>query len=574
MNLLNGACWLPCLMRDGTVEYRPPADMANPDVINLACPRADFQAGAYQFLLGLLQTALPLADHGEWLDYLIEPPSPDALQEAFAPLESAFELDGDGPRFMQDKDPLEDGNATTVSALLIDAPGKNTLKNNKDFFVKRGRVDVMCEACAALALFTMQASAPAGGRCHRVGLRGGGPLTTLVMPESADASLWKRLWLNVVPSKKLIQQGQNWTTPHPEDPDLFFWIADTRISDKKGTEVLPEQVHPLHAYWSVPRRFRLLFEQDECRCDLCGREVDQIVRQVRSINQGANYDGPWQHPLTPYRRDPKKPAKPPWSKKAQRDGLGYRHWSSFVLSDYDGSGALPAAVVTDYISHKQKLVDESYRWGDDVPGLLKQMRIWASGYDMENMKPRGWYSVEMPLINLPPSSQDILRAWVQQLTGLSQQVASDTRKQIKAAWFKRPADADADADAKAKAKGDMRQVDKQFFSVTHDAFFHTVSRLATILQEEAETTAIPADIAQSWYLSLCRQAFAIFDDQALSGAQENMNWQRATGARRQLQGFLSGRSKGSKTVKDFISQHGFEPTAKADKTSLTQGGAA
>lgn len=564
MNLLNGVRWLPFLMRNGTVEYRPPADMANPDVINLACPRADFQAGAYQFLLGLLQTALPLADHGEWLDYLIEPPSPDALQEAFAPLESAFELDGDGPRFMQDKDPLEDGNATTVSALLIDAPGASGINKNTDFFVKRGRADAMCEACAALALFTMQASAPAGGAGIRVGLRGGGPLTTLVMPESADASLWQRLWLNVLPSNKLVQPGQRWSTPRSDDPDLFFWIADTRISDKKGTEVLPEHVHPLHAYWSVPRRFRLLFEQDECRCDLCGREVDQIVRQVRSIKQGANYDGPWLHPLTPYRRDPKKPAELPLSQKGQPGGLGYRHWPGFVLNDPEGSGALPAAVVTDYISHKQKLVDESYRWGDDVPGLLKQMRIWASGYDMENMKPRGWYSVEMPLINLPASSQDILRAWVQQLTGLSQQVASATRNQIKAAWFKRPAD----------AKGDMSQVDKQFFSATHDAFFHTVSRLATILQEDAETTAIPADTAQSWYLSLRRQAFAIFDDQALSGAQENMNWQRATGARRQLQGFLSGRSKGSKTVKDFISQHGFEPTAKADKTSLTQGGAA
>lgn len=564
MNLLNGACWLPCLMRNGTVEYRSPADMAHPDVINLACPRADFQAGAYQFLLGLLQTALPLADHGEWLDYLIEPPSVEALQQAFAPLESAFELDGDGPRFMQDKDPLDDVKETTVSALLIDAPGASGVNKNTDFFVKRGRVEAMCEACSALALFTMQINAPAGGAGIRVGLRGGGPLTTLVMPESADASLWQRLWLNILTVEKLIQPGKSWTSPHPEDPDLFFWMAATRISNKKGTEVLPEHVHPLHAYWSMPRRFRLLFEHSECRCDVCGRETEQVVRQVRGKKQGANYDGPWLHPLTPYRRDPKKPAELPLSQKGQPGGLGYRHWPGFVLSDPEGSGALPAAVVMDYISHKQQLVDEERRWGEDVPQLLKQMRLWACGYDMDNMKPRGWYSVEMPLMELPASSQDILREWIQQLTGLAQQVASATRNQIKTAWFKRPSD----------AKGDMSQIDKQFFAATHDSFFYTVSRLAFILQEEAETRAMPSDIAQSWYLSLRRQAFAIFDDQALSGAQENMNWQRATGARRQLQGFLSGRSKGSKVVKDFISQYGFEPTATADRSSLTQGGAA
>ncbi|WNK20568.1 type I-E CRISPR-associated protein Cse1/CasA [Halomonas piscis] len=564
MNLLNGARWLPCLMRDGSVEYRPPADMAHPDVINLACPRADFQAGAYQFLLGLLQTALPLADHGEWLDYLIEPPRPDTLQKAFAPLESAFELDGDGPRFMQDLDPLDDVKDTSVSALLIDSPGASTITKNIDLFVKRGRVDAMCEACAALALFTMQVNAPAGGAGIRVGLRGGGPLTTLVMPESADATLWQRLWLNVLPSSRLVQQGQRWTEPRSDDPDLFFWIADTRISDKKGTEVLPEHVHPLHAYWSVPRRFRLLIEPDKCSCDLCGRETDRIVRQVRGKKQGANYDGPWQHPLTPYRRDPKKPAELPLSQKGQPSGLGYRHWPGLVLNDPEGSGTMPAAVVLDYINHKQKLVDEERRWGEDVQALLKQMRLWISGYDLDKGKTRGWYSVEMPLVELPESSQDILREWVQQLTGLAQQVASATRNQIKAAWFKRLAD----------AKGDMSQVDKQFFSATHDAFFHTVSRLTAILQEKAETTVMPADIAQSWYLVLRREALALFDDQALSGAQENMNWQRATDARRQLQGFLSGRSKGSKAVKDFISQHGFAPTAQTEKSPLTQGGAA
>jgi CRISPR system Cascade subunit CasA len=192
------------------------------------------------------------------------------------------------------------------------------------------------------------------------------------------------------------------------------------------------------------------------------------------------------------------------------------------------------------------------------------MRLWISGYDLDKGKTRGWYSVEMPLMELPASSQDTLRAWIQQLTGLAQQVASATRNQIKAAWFTRPSD----------AKGDMSQVDQQFFAATHDVFFSTISRLASVLLNSADAVHMPPDLAQGWYLTLRRESLALFDDQALSGAQENMNWQRATGARRQLQGFLSGRSKGSKVVKDFISQHGFESTAKADKSSLTQGGAA
>lgn len=137
MNLLYDL-WLPFLLQDGEVENRPPSSLADPEVINLALPRADFQGAAYQFLIGLLQTALSPKTHDDWLDLLMVPPSVDALDRAFAPFSSAFELDGDGSRFMQDLDPLEDVNNATVSGLLIDAPGANGIKNNTDFFVKRG----------------------------------------------------------------------------------------------------------------------------------------------------------------------------------------------------------------------------------------------------------------------------------------------------------------------------------------------------------------------------------------------------------------------------------------------------
>ena len=50
----------------------------------------------------------------------------------------AFELVGAGPRFLQDLDPLDDCDDKAIGALLIDAPGAQTLRNNADLFVKRG----------------------------------------------------------------------------------------------------------------------------------------------------------------------------------------------------------------------------------------------------------------------------------------------------------------------------------------------------------------------------------------------------------------------------------------------------
>ncbi|MDN3554300.1 type I-E CRISPR-associated protein Cse1/CasA [Halomonas almeriensis] len=555
MNLMT-ACWLPFRNRNGAIVYLPPTAVADPDIIDLALPRADFQGAAYQFLIGLLQTTLPPQDHGDWVDRLLEPPGVDELQTVFAPFVDAFELDGEGPRFMQDLDPLDDVKEATVSGLLIDAPGANGIKNNTDVFVKRGCVEAMCEDCAALALFTMQINAPAGGAGIRVGLRGGGPLTTLVMPESNAASLWSRLWGNVVTTESLTRSGQSWTEPRADDESLFLWIAPTRVSDRKGTEVFPEGMHPLHPYWSMPRRFRLLFEDEACRCDVCGREVSRAVRRVRSKKQGANYGGPWLHPLTPYRRDPKKPNEPPLSTKGQPGGLGYQHWSNLVLNDTDGSGALPALVVNDHVSQKVQIVEGERDAGEEVAALLKHARLWAFGYDMDNMKPRGWYSVEMPLVAVPPAQQDRLRAWVQRFIDLARQVAWMVRNQIKNAWFDRP----------AEAKGDMSHIDMAFYDATQGDFFNALQSFKEVLLVSHDSPTLPAEVAESWYRALYRKAMALFEEQALSGALEAADLQRATAARRQLQSFLVGRSKGSKVIRQFAETGGFSLTAKPAAT--------
>lgn len=558
MNLLNDP-WLPFRNREGAIVYRPPTAVADPEVVDLALPRADFQGAAYQFLIGLLQTALPPQDHGDWLDRFIEPLGFDELETAFAPFAAAFTLDGEGPRFMQDLDPLDDVKEGTVSGLLIDAPGANGIKNNTDFFVKRGRVDAMCEDCAALALFTMQINAPAGGAGIRVGLRGGGPLTTLVLPESPespDASLWSRLWLNVLTPKALTRSGQAWKAPRADDDSLFLWMKPTRVSDRKGTEVLPDGMHPLHPYWSMPRRFRLLFEDEPCLCEICGREATRSVIRIRSKKQGANYGGPWLHPLTPYRRDPKKPSEPPLSTKGQPGGLGYQHWSNLVLHDADTSGALPALGVQDYIAGKVPVVDEERRFGEEIAALIKHARLWAFGYDMDNMKPRGWYSVEMPLVVVPPAQQERLRDWVQRFTELARQMAWMVRTQVKNAWFARPSD----------AKGDMSHIDLQFYDATRGAFFHALIGLQQALVEADGTPTLPSEVAEAWYRTLKREALALFEAQALSGALEAVDLQRATAARRQLKSFLAGRSKGSKVIRHFAETGGFALTVEPAAT--------
>ena len=538
MNLLTKD-WLPLRMKNGQTAYRPPSAIADPDVVDLALPRADFQGAAYQWLIGLLQTAAPAHDYTNWINWFAEPPTVDELEHAFAPFAAAFELDGEGPRFMQDIDPLEDAKPSPVSGLLIDAPGANGIKNNTDHFVKRGRTEAICADCSALALFTLQINAPSGGAGYRVGLRGGGPLTTLVLPDEAGASLWHRLWLNVTLPQRITQPGQTYAAVSVDDATIFPWMGPTRVSDKKGSEVLPDAMHPLHAYWSMPRRFRLCFEQAPCRCDLCGREVSTSVREVRAKNYGANYDGPWQHPLTPYRRDPKKPNEPPLSLKGQPGGLGYRHWSPLVLPDPEESGALPAMVVHDFMTQKVPVTREARDFGDDVEALIGHPRLWAFGYDMDNMKPKGWYSVEMPLVAVPADQQERLRDWVQRLTELSRQMAGMTRSQIKHAWFSRPGD----------TKGDLSALDKQFYEATQGEFYRALGGIQQALVDGARH--VPTPVVERWYRSLRREALRLFEIQALGGPIEELDMKRIVRARRQLLYWLAGSGKGGKIVADF-----------------------
>ena len=98
----------------------------------------------------ILATACGVDARDRWRAWFNDPPAPEALEAAFAPLAPAFALDGNGPRFQQDLDPLGD-EQVPISQLLIEAPGGNAVKKNLDHFVHRGGVTTLSRAGAAIA---------------------------------------------------------------------------------------------------------------------------------------------------------------------------------------------------------------------------------------------------------------------------------------------------------------------------------------------------------------------------------------------------------------------------------------
>jgi CRISPR system Cascade subunit CasA len=522
MNLVQDP-WLPFRLKDGTEQVLPLSAICDPNVDDFALPRADFQGAAYQFVIGLLQTVFAPEDKYDWHDFYEKPPSDKQLQTALNKAAHAFNATGDGPLFMQDFDQLGSATLSPVAGLLIEAPGANGLKLNTDHFVKRGVGKVMSLEMAVLALFTLQINAPAGGSGHRVGLRGGGPLTTLVLPQISDASLWQKLWLNVIN-----KDTWRYLAPDLHSELVFPWLAPTKVSDKEGTEIYASDIHPLHMYWAMPRRIRLVVVKCETLCQISGYTTSQSVSEYRSKNYGANYSGTWDHPLTPYKWDPKKPDEDHLSAKGQPGGITYKTWDALTFNSKE-SGQQCALVV----SHFNTLCEGFTDMQSEIP------RLWVFAYDMDNMKARCWYSSSMPLFSVSALQQEDALHQIKTLQKLAADTLWQCRTQIKTAWFDRPGD----------AKGDLSFIDLAFWQRTESAFYNAVAQLVDNCVQE--TPYLTSQQADTWLKAMRSVTSDLFDEYALSELGTQRSMAKRIKARQKLTGWLYG----GKDMKRFISEH-------------------
>ncbi len=518
MNLLIDP-WLPVRRaRNNTREFIAPWALtdqldSNP-VVALDLPRADFNTGLIQFLVALAQTAWAPEDDKHWSAAYEQPPSPEALRDACQPLLDAFEFDGDGPRFMQDRDLDEQEDPRPIARLLIEEPGGQTLRDNKDHFTKRGQRDGLGLAAAIGALYTLQINAPSGGKGHRTSLRGGGPLTTLVVPdplrEPMPVNLWRLVWLNVLPKAEFesLPNGD----PALTAPDAIFpWLAATRTSDPNagGVETTALDVHPLQLYWSMPRRIRLKLDGlSEGDCTLTAKP-GPLVSHYSTRPYGVNYSGPWAHPLSPYVRNKQGEWLPIHPQQA---GIGYRHWLGLTLGGGDDDLVNPAAVVREHQQARRR--------------AKRQVRLWAFGYDMDNMKARGWHDALMPLYHIDADYQRPFAAAVKALIEVAERIASNLREALKKAWFK----------PGATVRGDFAFLLDAYWQETEGDFYRLLDALHAQLEQLDDPDQL-APLRSAWLDTLDRAALRLFDQHALNGDIAHEDPKRLVTARLHLKRF-------------------------------------
>lgn len=495
MNLINDV-WIPVRRKNGEkikiAPWQTTEDIGtDKEIIELAAVRPDFNGALIQFLIGLLQTTCAPKGNSDWRAWLNRPPSSEELKNKFAPIAFAFNLDADGPRFMQDLT-IEKENKKTkeeIEKLLIDAPGEQTLKQNKDLFIKRHRIKQLCLSCSAQALLTLQINAPSGGKGHRVGIRGGGPVNTIVLGDG----LWQTLWSNVILEDEFVVLAM---PAKMADADRFPWCGQTRTSEKDKATTL-QDVHPAQIYWSMPRRIRLDFVDKQGKCDLC-HEFGQLIESYYTTPYGVKYDG-FIHPMTPTYKNNDDMILP----AHQHEAIGYKHWLGYVQNTDEGNTS--ARVISTAFNRR-----------------LNNFRLWAFGYDMDNMKACCWYEGVMPVIFIDNETQ-----WKHYNSEIGMLIrAADT---VSGYLSK--------AVVKALNAGVFNAIRQRFWQETESEFYLQIA----FLRDEIIQDKDGLDVRRSWHNHLVKKALDIFDDMSQAEMIEDVNAERVAKAYNELRKNLYGR---------------------------------
>ena len=275
--------------------------------------RGDWDMAAFCFLHSLVQTAVVLQparcpDRAHWEEFQSTPP---------VDLHDWLSIDL-GPT------PWQCNTATGevhVSRLLPETPGDHTLKKTSD--IAKWQSDIVEHLTLSQATIALISDNLWGTRCgsgYRAGARGEQAVMTVLEPAKLEATMWERVWLNVLPADE-------WNDRQHRECTENFYLPWTKPIP--SASLTPENTHSLGILWQMPRRWRL--SPDE----------DGLVRSAHRQNKGRDYDG-WEklHPLTPYflRSDGT------WTAAKVAAHTGFKDWASLALRGR-GEKTRPATVV-------------------------------------------------------------------------------------------------------------------------------------------------------------------------------------------------------------------------------------
>jgi len=330
-------------------------------------------------------------------------------------------------------------------------------------------------------------------------------------------TLWETIWLNVITRDSFSHFGNVKKT---DGSDMFPWLEHTRTSGKNETTT-SQHVHPVQMFWGMPRRIRLIFEAhtEAIQCDLCGCLVYDSASGYSDKSYGIHYKGGWHHILSPYSTDLKTGKSLP--RHGQPGGISYRNWLGLIQNSPEKNFTSEPAVVVHLFREER---------GPDLSETsIIPFRLWAFGYDMDNMKARGWYEGTMPLIHVDKKIRSEYESMVSQMIKTVNLIAFNVRSSIKKALFA----------PGAEVSGDLSVIDSEFWQNTEPDFYSILGELHENLKKKQPLN----DLKLRWLSLLTREGEILFDRYSQSNTISVADPKRIALARRDFKIFSSPHNK-------------------------------
>jgi CRISPR system Cascade subunit CasA len=529
--------WIPVRLKDDSIKYIAPYEIGNTDIIALATARSDFDMSTTEFLIGLYQTVAAPKDRNAWQQNWDNIPSSEVLKDQLIRYANCFNIDGDGPRFMQDCTVVDDVEHTTngIGDLILDTYDEKDVIPDSDLFRKHRSISTLCESCLAMTVLTLQMHASKGGSGHYTSIRGGSALTAVLVGDC----LWHTIWLNVINKEDFNKYVKNDNINNTAPESIFPWMSAAR--NCSSTDIIhPVEYSPYRIYWARPRRIALSTEQLACKCDICGKKTQTAAKQYFALIHGEKYDSSWRYPLTYYEFDNSKQDNAELHVvQTKSDYFTYDYFSVFTLGcEYE-----------DNRNKKQKysmpLSIQQYREiiSNCNPEQLEifngQVRLRLCGYAFDGCKVLGWFNQDLPMFNITAEQLNAFQVHIDGITMIARYALSELICQINKALK---------AISKTASTVNLSSIIKaDFWNTTNDKFYDCISQLhdvtvaSEILQDELRSNIL------NWLHYIAKTALSLYDKYTglqanFDGCNHGTEYMKVVAhGRKQLAGLLSER---------------------------------
>lgn len=297
----------------------------------LCCYRDDMELATIQMLVCIVQVCFMPKDRDALVMRLTKPLSSEEYKKGVEPYLEWFDLAHEKWPFMQSADVVakdKEKNFTSLQKLFVGLPEKTSKSGSSNaFFNKINEVESAHFGDVAVAIFQQATNGfSLGGKAFSVGLKGGMPITTLILGKTLKESVWLNILTseymkNIVLSEQNIVNEPTWVRP------ISNGELAVNISVIRGL------------FWQ-PAKIRL-------------KIVDGIITGFYTEPGLSCVSGFWVHPHTPIdylRLQKNKPSEKPYQSIKNNASLWSQMLSFFYTSESfsNSEGSSSALVVQQY----------------------------------------------------------------------------------------------------------------------------------------------------------------------------------------------------------------------------------